>query len=100
MVDLRPLAAVLEKVPKARVMVLNGFVSVRSATLPWDRLKRFEHLAFDIAMLEQMMGVKVLADAIGVEHVVFGSYSPMFYFESAFLKLREGDLSPQQTKPS
>jgi uncharacterized protein len=98
MVDLRPLAGLLEKVPQARVMVLNGFVSVRSAPLPWDRLKQFENLAFDIAMLEQMMGVKVLADAIGIEHIVFGSYSPMFYFESAFLKLREANLSPAQTK--
>jgi uncharacterized protein len=98
MVDLRPLASLLEKVPKARVMVLNGFVSVRSAPLPWDRFKRMENLAFDIAMLEQMMGVKVLADAIGIEHIVFGSYSPMFYFESAFLKLREANLSPQQTE--
>ncbi len=99
MVDLRPLASLLEKVPKARVMVLNGFVSFRSAAhLPWDRLKKFENLSFDIAMLEQMMGVKVLADAIGIEHVVFGSYSPMFYFESAFLKLREANLSPSQTE--
>jgi len=84
-------------VPKARLVVLNGFVSLRSAQLPWDRIKRFENLAFDIAMIEQLMGVKVLVDAIGVERVVFGSYSPMFYFESAFLKLREADLSADQT---
>ena len=98
MVDLRPLAALLESVPKARVVVLNGFVSLRSAQLPWDRLKRFENLVFDIAMLEQLMGLKVLVDAVGMERVVFGSYSPMFYFESAFLKLREADLSPRQTE--
>lgn len=97
LVDLRPLASLLETVPKARVMVLNGFVSLRSAQLSWERLKRFENLAFDIAMLEQLMGVKVLADAAGLERVVFGSYSPMFYFESALLKLREADLSAQQT---
>jgi hypothetical protein len=96
MVDLRPVAGLLERLPKARLMVLNGFVSLRSAPLPWDRLKRFENVAFDIAMLEQLMGVKVLVDAVGVERVVFGSYSPMFYFESAFLKLSEADLSPRQ----
>jgi predicted TIM-barrel fold metal-dependent hydrolase len=98
MVDLRPLAALLEKTPKARVMVLNGFVSVRSVPLAWDRLKRLQNVTFDIAMLEQMIGVRVLADAIGIERVVFGSYSPMFYFESAFLKLREANLSAAETK--
>lgn len=96
-VDLRPLAGLLESVPESRVMVLNGFISVRSAPLPWDRLKRFDNLAFDIAMLEQLMGVKVLIDAVGLERVVFGSYSPMFYFESAFLKLREAGLSARQS---
>jgi len=98
LVDLHPLVSLLESVPKARVMVLNGFVSLRSARLPWDRIKRFDNLTFDIAMLEQLMGVKVLIDAVGVERVVFGSYSPMFYFESSFLKLREADLSAQQTE--
>jgi predicted TIM-barrel fold metal-dependent hydrolase len=98
MVDLRPLAAVLGNAPKARVMILNGFVSLRSAAVPWDRLKGVEHIAFDIAMMEQLMGVKVLADAIGVERVVFGSYAPMFSFESSLLKLREADLPSKQTK--
>jgi hypothetical protein len=97
-VDLRPLAALLEAVPKARVMVLNGFVSPQSRQLPWGPLKRFDNLVFDFAMLEQLMGLKALIDAIGVERVVFGSYSPMFYFESAFLKVREADLSASQTE--
>jgi hypothetical protein len=96
-VDLQPLAMLLESVPKARVMVLNGFVRL-SGQLPWERIKRFDNVLFDFAMLEQLMGLKVLVDAIGVERVVFGSYSPMFYFESAFLKLREGDLSPSQSE--
>lgn len=96
-VDLRPLPRLLERVPTARIMVLNGFISLRSVPLAPEQLKRFDNLTFDIAMLEQLMGVKVLVDAIGLERVVFGSYSPMFYFESAFLKLREADLSPEQT---
>jgi hypothetical protein len=77
--------------------VLNGFVSLRSVQLPWDRLRRLDNVVFDISMLEQLMGVKVLVEAVGVERVVFGSYSPMFYFESASLKLREANLSEQQT---
>jgi predicted TIM-barrel fold metal-dependent hydrolase len=36
-------------------------------------------------------------DAVGVEHLVFGSYSPMFYFESAMLKVQEAALAEEQT---
>lgn len=97
-VDLRPLAALLEAQSKVRVMVLNGFVSLRSVDLTWGRLKRFGNLTFAVAMLEQLMGVKVLADAVGAERIVFGSYSQMFYFEAAFLKLREANLSPAETE--
>jgi hypothetical protein len=96
-VDLLPLIPILEKLPKAHVTVLNGFVSLRSVQLPWDRLRRLDNVVFDISMLEQLMGVKVLVEAVGVERVVFGSYSPMFYFESSSLKLRESNLSEEQT---
>jgi predicted TIM-barrel fold metal-dependent hydrolase len=96
-VYLLPLVSMLENMPQARVTVLNGFVSLRSVQLPWDRLRRLDNLVFDISMLEQLMGVRVLVEAAGIERVVFGSYSPMFYFESASLKLREANLSAQQT---
>jgi len=38
-----------------------------------------------------------LVDAVGVERLVFGSYSPMFYFESAMLKVQEAALAEEQT---
>ena len=31
-----------------------------------------------------------------MNRVIFGSYSPFFYFESAVLKLRESDLTSSQ----
>jgi predicted TIM-barrel fold metal-dependent hydrolase len=98
MVNLQSLPRLLQQAPKARLMVLNGFISLRSAQLPWEQLKKVEHLAFDAAMMEQLSGLRVLVDQVGVERVVFGSYSPMFYFESALLKLREGGLTAQETE--
>ncbi|MEW5974922.1 MAG: amidohydrolase family protein [Acidobacteriota bacterium] len=97
LVNLHPLAALLEGLPEARVMVLNGFISLGSVRLPWQRFRKLKNFAFDLAMLEQLMGLRVLIDAVGVDHVAFGSYSPMFYFESALLKLRESDLSPAES---
>lgn len=98
LVNLLPLVSLLESLPNARVTALNGFVSLRSAQLPWERIKRLHNIAFDMAMLEQLMGAAVLAEAIGEERIVFGSYSPMFYFESSFLKLREANFNEKQTE--
>jgi predicted TIM-barrel fold metal-dependent hydrolase len=97
-VDLQSLPGLLQQAPKTRIMVLNGFISLRSVQLPWDQLKKVKHLAFDAAMMEQLAGVRLLVDQVGVERVVFGSYSPMFYFESALLKLREGALTEGETE--
>jgi uncharacterized protein len=97
-VDLRFLPDLLDGAPKAKLTVLNGFISLRSVQLPWDRLRKFEHIAFDAAMMEQLAGVRVLVEQVGVERVVFGSYSPMFYFESALLKLHEGALTAEHVQ--
>ena len=99
MVDLGRLAPVVAKVPGAKVVVLNGFISVRMAQKALPGLKKFDQVFFDLAMQEQLAGLKVLIDAVGLERVVFGSYSPMFYFEAATLKLRESALTAEQSGP-
>jgi predicted TIM-barrel fold metal-dependent hydrolase len=48
---------------------------------------------FDFAMLEGPGVVSQLADAVSANRVVFGSNSPLFYFESARLKLAEAGLN-------
>jgi len=99
MVDLSRLAPVLAKVPGVKVVVLNGFISLRLAQKALPGLKKFDRVVFDLAMQEQLAGLKVLIDAVGLDRVVFGSYSPMFYFEAATLKLRESALTADETGP-
>lgn len=94
-VDLAPLPALLERLPKARVMVLNGFISVQRAPA-LAPLARFDRVAFDFAMLDGMMELRNLIQAAGADRVVFGSYSPMFYLESALLKVREAALDSEE----
>jgi predicted TIM-barrel fold metal-dependent hydrolase len=44
-------------------------------------------------MLESVGGVAKLLDHVPVDRVLFGSYAPFFYADSAHLKLRESDLN-------
>ncbi len=97
-VDLDPLPALLEKVPSAKVVVLNGFMHTSTAVRLLSRFRQSGRVAFDIAMLENLLGVKSLIEAVGVEGVVFGSYAPMFIFESAALKLNEAALAESEEK--
>lgn len=96
-VDLSPLPALLAKVPGARVMVLNGFISTARMEPLLAQLRNFQ-AAFDFAMLDGMEELRRMADAAGIDHVVFGSYSPMFYFESALLKVREAALTAAESE--
>lgn len=56
------------------------------------------HPYFDIATLESVGGVQKLIAQVTLERILFGSYFPFFYFESALLKLRESQLAGFQVK--
>jgi predicted TIM-barrel fold metal-dependent hydrolase len=90
-VDCAPLAKLVEERPKLKLVVLNAFraLGVKEAEAP----AAAGNVAFDIAMLEGVGGVARLVDRIGLEHVVFGSHAPLFYFESAVMKLGESELA-------
>lgn len=92
-VDLSPLPGLLEKFPSAKIMVLNGFISPRNREQMLAQITRSTNVTFDFAMLDGLEGVRKLAGLLGMERIVFGSYSPMFYVESALLKVQESALT-------
>jgi predicted TIM-barrel fold metal-dependent hydrolase len=87
-VDSAPLADLVKAIPQLRVMLLNA--SRATPGLPG--------VFFDFAIQESPYAVTRLISAVGLEHVVFGSYSPFFYFESATLKLKEAGLENGQVR--
>jgi predicted TIM-barrel fold metal-dependent hydrolase len=95
-VDLAPLTGLLNDLPDLRVVLLNA------VHVPGD--KRLRLLAeagqvfFDLAKLELIEGLAELLGQVPVERILFGSFSPMFYFESTLLKLRESALSETETR--
>jgi hypothetical protein len=89
-VDLRPLDALLGKVPGLRLQILNAF---RGVTLEdAGRIVRAGDVSFDIATLEGVDRLTTLVERIGAERVAFGSHFPLFQIESAVLKLQETKL--------
>ncbi len=89
-VNVAPLPQALALAPQARVMLLNWQrTTSRGPTIP---LLKNTQVMFDIAMLEGMAGIEGLLHELPIERLVFGSYAPVFYFESAKLKLQESAL--------
>jgi predicted TIM-barrel fold metal-dependent hydrolase len=89
-VDVTPLLAMLKSSPITRVILLNWYRAVKP-----DMVKELAELGvcFDIATVENVGGVANLAEQISPERVLFGSHAPLFYFESAELKLTESALA-------
>lgn len=93
-VDLEPLADLLRDRPNLRLVVLNGLRTLGTSVL--RRLIDAGNVSFEIAMLEGMAGLADLVRNVPLERVLFGSHFPLFYLESALLKLRESPLAPGQ----
>jgi predicted TIM-barrel fold metal-dependent hydrolase len=89
-VNFKPLPAALKQVPSARVMVLNASRAMSMTALEGSSA------ILDIAMLEGVGGIEMLLKDWPIEQLVFGSHAPLFYFESAKLKLQESELTDQQ----
>ena len=95
-VDISPLADLLKSEPDARLIILNSD--------PLHNLEQSQELfparnvSFDISMVEGAGGVGRLAKKLSVQRVLFGTHYPLFYFESAVLKVREAEFTDAETQ--
>jgi predicted TIM-barrel fold metal-dependent hydrolase len=95
-VDFTPLADLMAAQPQLRLVILNS-----SPTLPVERLQKLSaagEVYFDFATLERVGTVARLAAQVSYPRVLFGSNYPLYYFESALLKVQESGLTEAQTK--
>lgn len=90
-VDTASLPALLRATPTVRLVLLNAFRGLRPDQVP--PLLAAGNCHVDIAMLEGVNGVSKLIEYATSARIVFGSYHPFFYHESATLKLRESPLA-------
>lgn len=95
-VDLMPLAEIAAELPDLQLMVLNGFRTAGGREL--SELAKQDSIHFDFALVDVIDGLANLLEKVPSERVLFGSYSPMFYFESARLKPEESALEPAVTR--
>lgn len=85
-VDPAPLLDAVKRQPSARVVLLNG------NRIPGVKQLSAAGVHFDIAMREGIGGVARMVDETAADRVLFGSNYPLFYFESAELKIKEAGL--------
>jgi uncharacterized protein len=95
-VDPTPLADLLPRFPKLRLVLLNAGYWGGATTPHIRRLKQAGNVWFDIAMNERAGGLARLIAETSPSRVVFGSHYPFFYFESALLKIRSAGLPRDQ----
>jgi len=94
-VDISPLADLMTNERRGRVIILN--CNPLQDLEPAQKAAATGRVYFDISMVESVGGVARLAQKISVDHVLFGSHYPLFYFESALLKVREAGLTDAET---
>jgi len=95
-VDAAPLVALVQKFPRLPVVLLNWHRAVNADLL--RKLAAAGEVFFEIATLEGVGGVAKLLAQFPLPRVLFGSFAPLFYFESALLKLKESSLNEQQDR--
>ena len=95
-VDLAPLPDLLRSSPGARLVILNAD-HVHNLQL-LEKLLSAGDVHFDISMVEGVGGVARLAQKISVQRVLFGSNYPLYYFESALLKVRESAFTDSESQ--
>lgn len=95
-VSVAPLAQVVSRTPGVRLVLVNWPLVLNGR--PLVELVGAGDVYVEIAMLEGVGCVADLVAAVPESRVLFGSFAPLFYFESALLKLRESPLSDGQLR--
>ncbi len=93
-VNTAPLAGLVRAHPRLRLVLLNALRVLRGQ--PLRDLAGAGHVSVEISMLEGVGGVGQLLQQLPADRVLFGSHAPLFYFQSAALKLRESPLTDVQ----
>lgn len=91
-VDVTPLPDLVRSLPGLRLVLLNALRTVHVVQI--RRLLEAGDVAVEIATQEGVGGVGRLLTQVPADRVLFGSHAPLFYFESAALKLVESALDP------
>ena len=95
-VDTGPLVNLVKQTPGLRLVLLNALRTVRDR--PLADLLAAGQVYVEISMLEGVGGLANLLAQVPMSRVLFGSHAPLFYFESALLKLKESALSEEQLR--
>ncbi len=91
-VDLQPLTGILQEMKQTRLMLLNA-----NSAMLLRYLQNCPNVWLDFAMIEGVGGVESLLKTWPLERLIFGSFAPVFYWESARLKIQESALNATQT---
>lgn len=85
-----PLRDLISPIAKLQVVLLNALRKIRGPHRA--ELAASGKVAFEISMLEGAGGLERLLSEVPPECILFGSHAPLFYFKSAFLKLKESEV--------
>jgi predicted TIM-barrel fold metal-dependent hydrolase len=94
--DPSPLVGVLKQAPGLRLVLVNALRMLHDQALV--DLVTAGNVAVEISMLDAVNGVGDLLVKLPPGRVLFGSYAPLFYFESAALKLQESPLTEDELR--
>ena len=95
-VGITPLADVVKGTPGLRLELLNCTSNISEE--PYRAAFSAGDVYAEISMVEGIAGVGRLVHEIPLPRMLFGSYYPFFYFESALLKVQESGLDEAAQK--
>ncbi len=91
-VDLSGLPAILEKVPEAKIQILNH----RRPLSLMGELAAFPQVSFDTARVDGTDGLAKLLRSFPPGRVAFGTHSPFLIPEAALIRAGESDLNDDE----